>query len=104
MIYINDYKTASAYGEKVFKLKSLKVLKALNEFLDNAISKPLIPLNINTNLGNYIMTHTYQHLGEAIYYKVIASGLASQGKLKELQKTGLSRGTNMETIVSSYLS
>lgn len=103
MIYINDYKTASAYGEKTFKLKSLKILHALNEYLDNSSSKPLIP-NVGSNLGNFIMRHTYKNVGEAIYYKVIVSELASRGKMKELQKTGLSRGTNMETIVSSYLS
>ena len=103
-IYINDYKTASIYGTKSIVLKSVKIITALNEFLDNELSKTLIPLDIGTNLGKFVMSHAYNNIGETIYFKIIVKSLATQGKVKKLATAGKYRGTNLDTIVSSYLS
>ena len=102
-IYINVYKTADTYGAKNIVLKSVKVVHALNQFIGNEVRKPLIQDDIGSNLGRFVMSHTYHKIGEAAYFKTYVSEMSKSGRVKEIAKAGLTRGTDMDTIVNSYL-
>ena len=47
--------------------------------------------------------HTFDGVGEAIYFKTIVLDYAKNNKIKQLQTLSKNRGTDLSTIVDTYL-
>ena len=103
-VLINDYKTVKTYGGKSFNIKSTKFYKACFEFLDgDTDGKYLIDEEKASNLSHIVKRHTFDGVGEAIYFKTIVLDHAKNNKIKQLQTLSKNRGTDLSTIVDTYL-
>lgn len=106
-IVIGNYKTIQNYGVKRFVVKSKHFRDAclslgLNTYLlynDGDKSKPIN----ETSLGTYIKRRLYNNLTESDYFKIlIKNAQTKKNPLNEIQKLSLSRGTDINTIISHY--
>ena len=103
-VLINDYKTVKTYGGKKFNIKSTKFWRACVEFLDGDTNgKYLIDEEKASNLSHIVKRHTFDGVGEAIYFKTIVLDHAKNNKIKQLQTLSKNRGTDLSTIVDTYL-
>ena len=104
-LIINNYKTASTYGQKIIKIKDQKFVKATRAFVSDKIwlltdkEKPLK----DDSLATRIQAFTYQRNTESNYFKACIIWANTQqhttALLKEFSKT---RGTDINTILDSY--
>ena len=91
VIYIrNDYKTKNRYGSKRDVIKSKKLFNAVKE-VDSL-------LEYNNNLDRQVKKVT-NGINQSTMFKML---VASNNNLKGIQKASKNRGTNMNTIASSY--
>ena len=104
-LVINDYKTASTYGQKVIMIRDKKFIKVTRTFLKGKTwlltdkDKPLKDESLATRIRDF----TYERNTESNYFKAIlihANSLPhTTTLLKEYSK---SRGTDINTILNSY--
>jgi len=105
----NDYKTVSTYGAKKFPIKSAKFTRAVEYFLEDESAKFLFNLKdaethiAASTIGAKVRKYTFQELGESVYFKTIVLDLAKRGKTKELLVLSKRRGTDVQTIIDTYL-
>ena len=91
IVYIrNDYKTNDTYGMKQDIIKSKKVFNAVQE-LDNLLEN-------NDNLDRQVKKVT-GGINQSTLFKML---VAQNNNLKSIAKASKNRGTNMDTIASSY--
>ena len=91
IVYIrNDYKTNDTYGMKQDIIKSKKVFNAVQE-LDNLLEN-------NDNLDRQVKKVT-GGINQSTLFKMLVS---KNNNLKSIAKASKARGTNMDTIASSY--
>ena len=91
VIYIrNDYKTKDTYGMKQDVIKSKKVFNAVQE-LDNLLEN-------DGNLDRQVKAVT-GGINQSTLFKML---VAQNNNLKAIKNASKNRGTNMETIASSY--
>ena len=84
-VLINDYKKVKTYGGKSFNIKSTKFYKACFEFLDgDTDGKYLIDEEKASNLSHIVKRHTFDGVGEAIYFKTIVLNYAKNSKIKNI--------------------
>jgi len=90
VVYIrNDYKTKERYGTKRDVIKAKKFFKAVQE-IDRLL--------INNNLDRQVKAVT-GGLNQSTLFKIL---ITKNNNLKSIAKASKNRGTNMETIASSY--
>jgi hypothetical protein len=91
VVYIrNDYKTKERYGGKRDVIKSKKFFNAVQE-----LDRLLID---NSNLDRQVKAVT-GGLNQSSLFKIL---ITKNNNLKSIEKASKNRGTNMETIASSY--
>ncbi len=91
VIYIrNDYKTKDTYGMKQDIIKSRKFFNAIKE-VDSL-------LEYNNNLDRQVKAVT-KGINQSTMFKML---VAQNNNLKSIAKASKNRGTNMNTIASSY--
>tara|TARA_B110000014_G_scaffold257133_1_gene241244 strand:- start:136 stop:975 length:840 start_codon:yes stop_codon:yes gene_type:complete len=98
----NIYKTANVYGKKTNVITDKKFLLALRRI--HGCQKSSLQCGVfipNENqVGYYIQKATYKNLGEAKYLKIIID--ANRGNLQKLKEIAENRGTDVNTLISSY--
>ena len=105
----NDYKTVSTYGPKKFSIKSAKFTQAVAMFLEDEWAKYLFNLKdaethiATSTIGAKVRKYTFEEVGETMYFKAIVLDLARRGKTKELLVLSKRRGTDVQTIIDTYL-
>ena len=91
VIYIrNDYKTKNRYGSKRDVIKSKKLFNAVKE-VDSLLEN-------NNNLDRQVKAVT-KGINQSTMFKML---VAQNNNLKSIAKASKNRGTNMNTIASSY--
>ena len=91
VIYIrNDYKTKNRYGSKRDVIKSKKLFNAVKE-VDSLLEN-------NNNLDRQVKAVT-GGINQSTMFKML---VAQNNNLKSISKASKNRGTNMNTIASSY--
>ena len=91
IVYIrNDYKTNDTYGMKRYIIKSKKLFNAVQD-LDNLLID-------DGNLDRQVKKVT-GGINQSSMFKIM---IASNNNLKSIAKASKARGTNMDTIASSY--
>lgn len=86
----NDYKTHEQYGKKNFVIRSRKVMRAVKEMLGKSISDTS---NITRDVKNII------GITEGEFLKLY---LKENNTSETFKRVSLNRGTNVETLLSSY--
>lgn len=104
-LIINNYKTASTYGQKIIIITDQKFVKATRAFVSDKTwlltdkEKPLQDISLATT----IQAFTYKRNTESNYFKSCIIWANTQQHtttlLKEFSKT---RGTDINTILNSY--
>ena len=56
-----------------------------------------------STIGTKVRKYTFQDLGETVYFKAIVLDMAKRGKTKELMTLSKRRGTDVQTIIDTYL-
>jgi hypothetical protein len=106
LLDMNDYKTKKTYGNKQFKdtnkdfrtaIKSLK-LDENQYIIGNKKNDKLKPSYVNT----VIKKNTIDQLGEQSINKVIVKEYIDRKDFAKLKQLSFSRGTNLNTLLSSY--
>ena len=94
----NNYKTFKTYGQKVTVITNERFLRAVK-----VCNRQLYAFPITTEsdkLGYYIQKMTLNQIGESKMLKVVINHYRDDiSKLKEISQ---SRGTNLETLLTSY--
>lgn len=98
----NDYKTVKTYEPiKIGNIRNKKFITALHTILGDSKTTPLLKSIdgriATSSLNKFISKRTFQGLGEGKYFKIISSGKRNLKTMSE------HRGTNPDTIVSSYI-
>lgn len=105
----NDYKTVKTYGEKRFPIKSTKFYRAVTNFLGEDETKYLFNLKDSevhiapSTIGKMVRKYTLDEVGESIYFKAIVLDLVKNGNTKQIDQLSRRRGTDVNTIIDSYL-
>ena len=94
----NNYKTFKTYGQKVTKITNERFLVAVKKCHRQLYCFPLT--DDPEKIGYYIQKMTLNQLGEGRILKIIIERYRDDiSKLKEISQ---SRGTNLETLITSY--
>lgn len=109
-----NYKTENTYGVKSKRIKSVKLLKALENLIEERENFDEYPYLIlmdggdpatELNIGNKVQEMTYNNLGEGNYLKIAILDMQKKNPEKLLDKISLiseSRGTNIDTLKNEY--
>lgn len=109
-----NYKTENTYGTKSKRIKSVKLIKALENIIDereNFDESPYLILceggepATELNIGKKIQEMTYNNLGEGNYLKISILDLQKKEPeklLKKLSAISENRGTSIETLKNDY--
>ena len=109
-VYIrNNYKTFKKYKQKRHIFKSVPFSRAVKSFIAQhppntdvyLLDKNGLPIN-NNSVANYIKKFTYKGLTEGDYNKVAVSSITEIADLRELEKLGERRGTDLKTLIEYY--
>lgn len=109
-VYIrNNYKTFKKYKQKRHIFKSVPFSRAVKSFIAQhppntdvyLLDKNGLPIN-NNSVANYIKKFTYKNLTEGDYNKVAVSSITEIADLRELEKLGERRGTDLNTLIQYY--
>ncbi len=105
-LYINKYKTSSSYGSKVLKISSTRLLnefKKLNlKDKDFLLAKKDGKMTSDSYLTDTIQQLSIDNLGETRIYKILVKHFIDEKDFESIQQLSSSRGTSIETIMSSY--
>ena len=84
-------------------------LTRVREFLGDSGTKYLFHLSDQethispTTIGNEVKKNTLRNVGEGVYFKAMVHDYAARGRAKDLATLSKRRGTDVETIISTYL-
>jgi len=96
VVYIRrDYKTFDTYGEKVTEFNDEKLSTALK-----TIKQPIIP-NAD-QVGYYVKKMSFKEEGEGNLLKIILNDTRATGNWHMLNKISQLRGTDTQTLCTSY--
>jgi len=100
----NDYKTYNTYGTKKHIIKDYNIFNAVKHiYYCQQRDDPECVFIPNLNqAGYYIQKSTYQSLGESNYIKIILNHYVQNNNINILKEISESRGTNMNTLLTSY--
>ena len=100
----NSYKTSATYGSKTHTIKDMQFFTALKNVFKcqkkDESCGVIIGNQAEDNLGYWVSKATFNGIGEGAYVKVIIN--AFKNDLQKLKQISSSRGTNLETIATSY--
>ena len=107
-----SYKTAKQYGEKVNEFKSVKVLRAVEAYVEEqgGFDQGDVWL-LSTSDGNrigpdsiqkFIRAKTYNNMSESDYNRVRVSAVDSVAGMAALKRISANRGTELSTLLQSY--
>jgi len=109
-VYIrNNYKTFKKYKQKRHTFKSVPFGRAVKSLIAQhppntdvyLLDKNGLPIN-NNSVAGYIKKFTYKNLTEGDYNKVAVSSITEIADLRELEKLGERRGTDLNTLIQYY--
>ena len=109
-VYIrNNYKTFAKYKQKRHIFKSIPFARAVRGLTAalpqgspvHLLDKNGLPIN-NNSIANYIKKFTYKNLTEGDYNKVAVSAITDIADLRELEKLGERRGTDLKSLIQYY--
>jgi len=109
-VYIrNNYKTFAKYKQKRHIFKSIPFARAVRGLTAglpqgspvHLLDKNGLPIN-NNSIANYIKKFTYKGLTEGDYNKVAVSAITDIADLRELEKLGERRGTDLKSLIQYY--
>lgn len=102
-----EYKTVSTYGEIKIAIRSLAFRNALLKFLDDKPDGWLFgdgdKVMTQPSISHYILTHSFNGIGETKICKTICSYYAQKGDIKSLKRISKSRGTSLEVLTEYYM-
>ena len=109
-VYIrNNYKTYSKYKQKRHIFKSIPFARAVRGLTaEQPQGSPVYLLNknglsiSNNSIAGYIKKFTYKGLTEGDYNKVAVSAITDIADLRELEKLGERRGTDLKSLIQYY--
>lgn len=102
---INNYKTFSAYGPKIIKIKNKQFIKAIQQLPVNTwlLTGTTHELANTSSVGLAIKRMLYDGLSETDYFKIVVrEAKKSPEVIGELQRLSFSRGTDLQTLINSY--
>lgn len=109
-----NYKTENTYGTKSKRIKSVKLIKALEHIIherENFDESPYLILTeqgepaTELNIGKKVQEMTYNNLGEGNYLKISILDLQKKEPnklLKKISDISENRGTSIETLKNDY--
>ncbi len=105
LLYVrNDYKTVNTYGTKKQIITDPKVFDAIKKlyYCQNRHDPECVFIPNLNQVGYYIQKATYKSLGESNYIKIILNHHFQNGNTNILKEISESRGTNINTLLTSY--
>ena len=94
----NTYKTAKTYGQKTVKIDNERFLRAVKVCNRQMYCFPLT--TEPDKIGYWVQKLTLNQLGEGAMLKIIINHY--RGDIQRLKEISMSRGTNLEVLLTSY--
>ena len=110
----NNYKTKSVYGTKRHAFRTVKINRAIRNFVEEKGGFPedgspiwLLSTGHNkrvkdTSVHKFIRARTYQGLCEGDYNKIAVSQINKLGDFSKLKRLSDNRGTSIATLITEY--
>ena len=99
---VNPDGTVTGYGQKHIKItdpKFLDVMKILVKH-QKTEKKPVVFIPNPNTVAYFVLTNTYQGLGETMYFKIVVNHFRTEPNA--LKQISYNRGTDINTILESY--
>ena len=110
----NNYKTRSVYGVKQHAFRTVKINRAIRNFVDEKGGFPedgspiwLLSTGHNkriedSSIQKFIRARTYEGISEGDYNKVAVTQINKLADFSRLKRLSANRGTSMSTLISEY--
>ena len=110
----NNYKTRSTYGVKQHAFRTVKINRAIRNFVDEKGGFPedgspiwLLSTGHNkriedSSIQKFIRARTYEGISEGDYNKVAVTQINKLADFSKLKRLSANRGTSMSTLISEY--
>ncbi len=99
VVYIrNNYKTKGTYGQKTSVIDNERFLTAVKKTHKSGNAWPITP--DESKIGYYIKRISFNELGEGLCLKIIVNEY--RGDINMLKRISESRGTDLNTLLTSY--
>ena len=110
----NNYKTRSVYGVKRHLFRTVKINRAIRNFVEEKGGFPeddspiwLLSTGHNkrieeSSLPKFIRARTYEGISEGDYNKVAVTQINKLGDFSKLKRLSEGRGTSMSTLITEY--
>ena len=110
----NNYKTKSVYGTKRHAFRTVKINRAIRNFVEEKGGFPedgspiwLLSTGHNkrvkdTSVHKFIRARTYQGLCEGDYNKIAVFQINKLGDFGKLKRLSDNRGTSIATLITEY--
>ena len=110
----NNYKTRSVYGIKQHAFRTVKINRAIRNFVDEKGGFPedgspiwLLSTGHNkriedSSIQKFIRARTYEGISEGDYNKVAVTQINKLADFSRLKRLSANRGTSMSTLISEY--
>ena len=110
----NNYKTRSVYGIKQHAFRTVKINRAIRNFVDEKGGFPedgspiwLLSTGHNkriedSSIQKFIRARTYEGISEGDYNKVAVTQINKLADFSKLKRLSANRGTSMSTLISEY--
>jgi len=103
----NDYKTASVYGRKTYKIINLSFRNSVSILLANRTECSLLfdcdgDTYNDKQVGNRVLSVTYNNIGETSYFKLLIKHYQQEQNISMIRFLSQSRGTDLNTVYKYY--
>jgi len=103
----NDYKTASVYGRKSYKILNLSFRNSVSILLANRKECMLLfdkddDIYNDKQIGNLVQKSTYNNIGEGNVFKLLIKHYQQENNISMIRFLAQSRGTELTTVFKYY--
>ena len=103
----NDYKTASVYGRKSYKILNLSFRNSVSILLANRKECRLLfdcdgDIYNDKQVGNKVLNATYNNIGEGNVFKLLIKHYQQENNISMIRFLAQSRGTELTTVFKYY--
>ena len=103
----NDYKTASVYGRKSYKILNLSFRNSVSILLANRKECRLLfdcdgDTYNDKQIGNKVLSATYNNIGEGNVFKLLIKHYQQEHNIDMVRFLSSSRGTDLNTVYKYY--